>query len=129
VQERTQVFQLIEQLEVPDLCLEERLGIVNQLRAVFCNFNEHPPPASQTWKIMCQRAETLTKHGRLLTTTVVVASGLLAPARLSLRQRKLPRLFFQSHFGLTIPLTIQVENLLIPVSIHTIFLNSLQSLY
>jgi len=35
VQEPTKVLQLIEQLEIPELCYEERLDIASQLRAVF----------------------------------------------------------------------------------------------
>jgi hypothetical protein len=47
VQEPTQaqqscgkVLQLIEQLEMPELCLEERLGIVSQLRNVLNDLDE-----------------------------------------------------------------------------------------
>jgi site-specific recombinase XerD len=41
VQEK--VFQLIERLEMPELCLDERLGVVIQLRDVLGKVNEHPP--------------------------------------------------------------------------------------
>jgi hypothetical protein len=41
---KVQVVQLIERLEVPELCLEERLEIVAQLREVLGKFNEHAPP-------------------------------------------------------------------------------------
>ena len=34
VQEPTKVIQLIERLELPELCLEERLGIASQLRVM-----------------------------------------------------------------------------------------------
>jgi len=39
-----EVFQLIQRLEIPELCLEERLAIASQLRQVFSMVNEHPPP-------------------------------------------------------------------------------------
>ncbi|MDO9301300.1 MAG: hypothetical protein Q7T89_07950 [Anaerolineales bacterium] len=35
VQEQTQVFQLIRRLELPELCLEERLSLAGQLREVW----------------------------------------------------------------------------------------------
>jgi len=35
VQEPVKVLQLIEQLELPELCFEERLGITLQLRELF----------------------------------------------------------------------------------------------
>lgn len=38
------VFQLIEQLETPELCYEERLGIAGQLRQALDIVHEHPPP-------------------------------------------------------------------------------------
>ncbi len=44
VQEQMQLFQLIEQLEMPELCVKDRLGIASQLREVFSNFAKHPLP-------------------------------------------------------------------------------------
>lgn len=44
VQEPIKLFQLIEQLELPELCLEERLGIASQLRETLSNVNEQAPP-------------------------------------------------------------------------------------
>jgi integrase/recombinase XerC len=44
VQEPEKLTQLIERLELPELCLEERLGIANQLRGIFGINHEHPPP-------------------------------------------------------------------------------------
>jgi hypothetical protein len=45
VQEPTILFQLIERLELPDLCYEERLGIVGQLRvALVGTVREHAQP-------------------------------------------------------------------------------------
>jgi hypothetical protein len=41
---KVRVVQVIERLEVPELCLEERLEIVAQLREVLGKFNEHAPP-------------------------------------------------------------------------------------
>jgi len=38
------VFQLIERLELPELCYEERLGIASQLREAVGRVNEHAPP-------------------------------------------------------------------------------------
>jgi site-specific recombinase XerD len=41
---KVQVVQLIQRLELPELCFEERLGIASQLREAFGMVNEHPPP-------------------------------------------------------------------------------------
>ena len=43
VQEPTKVLQLIEQLEIPELCYEERLDIVTQLRELFGVVQEFEP--------------------------------------------------------------------------------------
>jgi hypothetical protein len=40
---QTAVFQLIERLELPDLCSEERLGIASQLREAFGAVQERAP--------------------------------------------------------------------------------------
>jgi site-specific recombinase XerD len=45
---KVQVVQLIERLELPDLCYEERLGIVGQLREMLGNIHEHAPPKINT---------------------------------------------------------------------------------
>jgi len=42
--EQTQVLQLIEWLELPELCLEERLDIASQLREALGSVQEHAPP-------------------------------------------------------------------------------------
>ena len=39
-----EVFQLIERLELPELCFEERLGIAAQLREALGVVQEHAPP-------------------------------------------------------------------------------------
>jgi site-specific recombinase XerD len=45
VREQTQVFQLVERLEMPELCFDERLGIVGQLRvALVGTVREHAQP-------------------------------------------------------------------------------------
>ncbi len=44
VQEPTKALQLIERLEIPELCYEERLGIASQLREALSGVNEHAPP-------------------------------------------------------------------------------------
>jgi integrase len=44
VQEKTWLFQLVAQLETPELCFEERLGIAGQLREALGRVNEHAPP-------------------------------------------------------------------------------------
>lgn len=44
VQEPDKLLQLIEQLELPELCLEERLDLASQLREAFGIVNEHAPP-------------------------------------------------------------------------------------
>jgi hypothetical protein len=44
VQEPAKVLQLIGRLELPELCLEERLGIACQLREALGKLNEHAPP-------------------------------------------------------------------------------------
>ncbi len=44
VQEPTKLFQLIKWLEMPELCLEERLGIVGQLREMLGVVGNHVPP-------------------------------------------------------------------------------------
>jgi len=41
VQEQLEVFQLIEQLERPELCFEERLAMACQLRVMLDTVNEH----------------------------------------------------------------------------------------
>jgi len=46
VQEPTKVFQLIEQLELPELCYEERLDIAGQLREALGRVHERAPSAS-----------------------------------------------------------------------------------
>jgi hypothetical protein len=38
------VFQLIQRLELPELCFEERINIAYQLREVLGNVHEHAPP-------------------------------------------------------------------------------------
>ena len=38
------VFQLIGQLETPELCFEERIDIAIQLRDILDRVNEHAPP-------------------------------------------------------------------------------------
>ncbi len=43
VQEPAKVFQLIEQLELPELCLEARLDIASQLRELFGVVQEFEP--------------------------------------------------------------------------------------
>ena len=43
VQEPTKVLQLIEQLEIPELCYEERLHITSQLRELFRAVQEPEP--------------------------------------------------------------------------------------
>jgi len=43
VQEPTKVIQLIERLETPDLCIEERLDITLQLRELFGVVQELEP--------------------------------------------------------------------------------------
>jgi hypothetical protein len=43
VQEPEKLFQLIEQLELPELCFEERLGITLQLRELFGVVQELEP--------------------------------------------------------------------------------------
>jgi len=43
VQEPAKVLQLIEQLEIPELCFEERLGITLQLRELFGVVQELEP--------------------------------------------------------------------------------------
>jgi len=47
VQEPTKLFQLIERLEMPKLCYEERLGIASQLHEMFSKINEHAPPKDE----------------------------------------------------------------------------------
>lgn len=44
VQEPEKLFQLIEQLELPELCLQERLGIVVQLRETLGVLHEYESP-------------------------------------------------------------------------------------
>jgi hypothetical protein len=44
VQLQTKLFQLIEQLELPEIYLEERLSIARRLRDVFGLVAEHAPP-------------------------------------------------------------------------------------
>ena len=43
-QEQTRALQLIERLELPELCVEERLSIANQLRQALGMVYEHAPP-------------------------------------------------------------------------------------
>jgi len=43
VQEPQKLFQLIEQLEMPELCIEERLGIASQLREALGMIQGHAP--------------------------------------------------------------------------------------
>lgn len=47
VQEPEKLIQLIEQLEMPDFCFEERVGIAKQLREVIGAMNEHAPPGEE----------------------------------------------------------------------------------
>jgi site-specific recombinase XerD len=47
-QERTWLFQLVAQLETPELCFEERLGIASQLREALGRVNQHAPPEGKT---------------------------------------------------------------------------------
>jgi hypothetical protein len=44
VQEPEKLFHLIERLEAPELCFEERLDIVNRLRKMMGRINEPMPP-------------------------------------------------------------------------------------
>jgi hypothetical protein len=46
VQETTRIFRLIEQLELPELGFEDRLGIASQLRWALGASLEHAPPMS-----------------------------------------------------------------------------------
>jgi len=41
---KVQVFRLIQRLEIPELCFEERINITCQLRQAFGNVHEHAPP-------------------------------------------------------------------------------------
>ena len=47
VQEPEKLIQLIERLELPGLCLEERLGIAGQQREMFGGLNELSPLNSE----------------------------------------------------------------------------------
>jgi Site-specific recombinase XerD len=44
VQTPEKLFQLIERLELPELCFEERLDIASRLRETLSNVHEHAPP-------------------------------------------------------------------------------------
>ncbi len=46
VPEPIPVFRLVEQLELPELCLEERLGISAELRDLLGNLREPTPPVA-----------------------------------------------------------------------------------
>ncbi len=59
VPEPEKLIQLIEQLELPELCFEERLGIAGQLREALCKVNEHAPPMEISEDITPQCAHTL----------------------------------------------------------------------
>ena len=52
------VFQLIQKLEMPELCFEERLGITSQLRKVLGNVHEHAPP----FNYYCLQSGIHSKH-------------------------------------------------------------------
>jgi len=43
-QGQSQLLELAEQLSQPELCFEERLGIVARLRELLGVVNEHAPP-------------------------------------------------------------------------------------
>lgn len=43
VQEPEKLFQLIERLEMPDLCYEERIDVASQLRRALDSNHEHAP--------------------------------------------------------------------------------------
>jgi hypothetical protein len=43
VQVQEKMFQLIDQLKLPELCFEERLDVASQLREVLSKVNEHVP--------------------------------------------------------------------------------------
>jgi site-specific recombinase XerD len=45
VQKRTWLYQLVERLETPELCFEERLGIASRLREALGSVTEHAPPS------------------------------------------------------------------------------------
>jgi hypothetical protein len=47
VQEPTKLFQLIQQLEMPELCYDKRLSIVCQLREELGAVQEHAPPETK----------------------------------------------------------------------------------
>lgn len=51
------VFQLIQKLETPELCFEERLGIASQLRQALGRVHEHTPPepALMACNLLCIR--------------------------------------------------------------------------
>lgn len=39
-----ELLQLVERLEMPELCYEERIDVASQLRQALSRVNEHPPP-------------------------------------------------------------------------------------
>lgn len=41
---KVQIFQLVQRLELPELCFEERIIITSQLRKGLGNVHEHAPP-------------------------------------------------------------------------------------
>ena len=50
VQDPAKVLQLIEQLEMPELCYEERLDITLQLRELFGVVQELEPAMALVWQ-------------------------------------------------------------------------------
>jgi hypothetical protein len=50
VKVQTEFVQLIENLELPELCLAERLDLTKQLREVMALVQAHAPPAIQQTK-------------------------------------------------------------------------------
>jgi hypothetical protein len=58
VQEHEKLIQLIEQLELPELCLKERLDIACQLKELLELEYEHPRPQSIMMLKMCYRQTT-----------------------------------------------------------------------
>jgi len=58
VQEPTKALQLIEQLEVPELCYEERLDVASQLREALGIVHEHAPPEQLKQNVMVVAVDT-----------------------------------------------------------------------
>jgi hypothetical protein len=59
VKVQTEVFQLIQQLELPELCVETRLGIAAQLRKTLRIVHEHAPPKEIYASTTTSRVEAL----------------------------------------------------------------------